>query len=319
MSSRIGIIIYPEEVSEYWYNLLADSGLNVIAIHPKGGVKAAESLSSMLEFLKTDTFLSFAEKVTNKGFDLEYEFHAMSWLLNRDLFSRHKDWFRMNEDGERVNDFNMCVSNQDALEYIRERAAELAGQLIFSSDRYFFWTDDVKEICHCPKCRGLTPSDQAMIFYNNVLSGIRMVNKNATHCYLAYLDAIAAPKNVQPADGIFLEYAPIMRDSNVAINDPGCEKNLEQIQHIDSLMEVFGSKNSQVLEYWMDNSRFCDWKLPYKKLQLNEEILRSDVAFYKSKGFESITSFGCFLGEDYSKEFGIPPVKNYGKILCEYY
>ncbi len=65
----------------------------------------------------------------------------------------------------------------------------------------------------------------------------------------------------------------------------------------------------------MDNSRFCGWKLPYKKLKLNEEVLRQDVQFYKSKGFETLTSFGCFLGEDYAREFGLPPVKEYCEIL----
>ena len=315
LSHKRGILIHPEEVGNYWADILIDSGLNLVGIHPRGGVKAAETLNNMLEFVKTDAFLEFARRMRSNGIELEYEFHALSWLLNRELYSTHKDWFRMNEEGERVNDFNMCASNNDALEYVAERSVELAQKLPFTTDRYFFWIDDVRATCHCRKCKELTPSDQAMIIYNHILAGIRTSNKNATHCYLAYVDTMLPPRNIDPCEGIFLEYAPILRDSDLPINDTNCEKNREQVQHIDGLMKVFGAKNSQVLEYWMDNSRFCGWKLPYKKLKLNEEVLRQDVQFYKSKGFETLTSFGCFLGEDYAREFGLPPVKEYCEIL----
>ncbi|NLC68135.1 MAG: DUF4838 domain-containing protein, partial [Clostridiaceae bacterium] len=227
MAKKRGILIHPEEVGNYRADILVESDLNLVAIHPKGGVKAAETLNDMLEFVKTDTFLEFAEKVRNKGIELEYEFHALSWLLDRKLYYTHKDWFRMNKDGEQVHDFNMCVSSRDALELIAERAAELALKLPFNTDRYFFWIDDVKAFCQCPHCKVLTPSDQAMIIYNHILKGIKTVNKNASHCYLAYLDTIAAPKNVSPDAGIFLEYAPILRDSNLLINDENCVKNWE--------------------------------------------------------------------------------------------
>lgn len=315
MISKRGILIHPEEVGDYWAEILVESDLNLVAIHPKGGAAASDTLSDMLEFVKTDAFLSFAEKVRGKGIALEYEFHALSWLLDRNLYDTRKDWFRMNEEGERVNDYNMCPSNPDALEYIAERSALLAQKLPYNTDRYFFWVDDAKAFCHCSQCKGLTPSDQAMIIYNHILSGIKTVNKDATQSYLAYLDAIAPPVNVRPEEGIFLEYAPFLRDSSLPINDPNCKENQDQVRHIDGLIQVFGAKNSQVLEYWMDNSRFCGWKLPYKKLKLDEEVLRKDVQHYRTKGFESLTSFGCFLGEDYAREFGVPPVKRYSEIL----
>jgi len=34
-----------------------------------------------------------------------------------------------------------------------------------------------------------------------------------------------------------------------------------------------------------------------------------------SKGFSSATSFACYLGEDYAKEFGIPPIREYAQAL----
>lgn len=69
MAKKRGILIHPEEVGNYRADILVESDLNLVAIHPKGGVKAAETLNDMLEFVKTDTFLEFAEKVRNKGIE----------------------------------------------------------------------------------------------------------------------------------------------------------------------------------------------------------------------------------------------------------
>ena len=48
---------------------------------------------------------------------------------------------------------------------------------------------------------------------------------------------------------------------------------------------------------------------------LDEAVMQEDVKAYRSMGFESITSFGCYLGADYRELWGEPPVKRYGEIL----
>ncbi len=85
----------------------------------------------------------------------------MLYLLPADEFETHPEWFRMTEEGERTPDFNLCASNEEALDYFAEQAAALAKKLYRNSDRYFLWLDDVKNSsCHCPQCQKLTPSDQ---------------------------------------------------------------------------------------------------------------------------------------------------------------
>ena len=37
MISKRGILIHPEEVGDYWAEILVESDLNLVAIHPKGG------------------------------------------------------------------------------------------------------------------------------------------------------------------------------------------------------------------------------------------------------------------------------------------
>lgn len=70
-----------------------------------------------------------------------------------------------------------------------------------------------------------------------------------------------------------------------------------------------------MLEYWVDNSRFSNWTKPPQHMALNEAVMAQDVAFYKEMGFESLTSFACYLGDDYVALHGEPPIRRYGEIL----
>ena len=316
-----GIIIHNHEISPYWLARLRetrDAGvpLDVLALHPVGGKNATDSLSGLIEQVKTPAFRDFYEQVHQMGMTLEYEMHTLSWLMPRAEFASHPHWFRQNEAGERTPDANMCASCEDALSYLEERTALLAGLLPQQGNRYFYWVDDVANAsCHCPRCREMTKSDQAMTIINRMLRGLRRVNPRATLCYLAYIDIITPPTHVRPDPGIFLEYAPIHRDLSRPIGDPSCEKNADEAQHLRPLLDYFGTDGAQVLEYWMDNSLNCRWKLPYRKLPFYPDVIEADAAYYRSLGFAHLTCFGCFLGEDYAAEFGNPPVVEYSRCL----
>jgi len=56
MFTQRGLLIYPEEVGPYWCDLLLESGLNLVGIHPAGGAKAAHSLDRLLDFVQTLCF-----------------------------------------------------------------------------------------------------------------------------------------------------------------------------------------------------------------------------------------------------------------------
>lgn len=311
-----GIIIHPDELTEQMIELLKNSNLNVLGIHPTGGRTAAQSLENLLALLRTPDFQNKLNQVREMGFAVDYEVHALSWLVPRELYTAHTDWFRMDEEGKRVNDFNMCPSNPEALEYLKMRATELANILRSDSGRYYFWVDDVKGTrCHCENCRKLNASDQALILYNTILEGIRCVDKEAKQCFLAYEETMEVPSSVKPNEGIFLEYAPMWRDTLIPMNDNTCEKNKEYCDYIQPLLEYFGRQDSQVLEYWLDNSLFSKWKKPAKEIHICEETIRKDIQFYKEQEFEYITTFGCFLSDDYMEDYGIPPIKEYGKCF----
>ena len=311
-----GIIVHPEELTREWIDRMADAGLNALGLHPVGGVHADQSLQRAIDLHALPESRALRAAAALRGISVEYEAHAMAWLLPRHLFDRHPDWFRMDEKGERTADFNLCASNPDALDYVSQRTALLASLLETGSSKYYFWADDVSGYaCHCPACRALTASDQQMRLVNAMLRGLRMYDKAAKLCYLAYVDALEAPKKVAPLDGVFLEYAPIRRNHHRPLNDPDCAENRREAQPLRDLIAFFGAKDARVLDYWMDNSLFSGWKKPPKPFALDEETMRRDLDFYASLGFESVTAFGCYLGPDYQALYGEPPLKGYGALL----
>ncbi|MBQ4089911.1 MAG: DUF4838 domain-containing protein [Clostridia bacterium] len=314
---RRGILVHPEDLTRDWITRTARAGINTLGLHPAGGRLAHETLQQAIDMHATPFMRDLRSYAADMGINVEYEAHAMAWLLPRHLFARHPDWFRMNESGERVADFNMCASNTAALTYVAERTAILASLTDTGARKYYFWTDDVCGYsCCCPECRGLTPSDQQLRIVNAMLRGLKTYDSAAKLCYLAYHDALAAPENVMPLEGVFLEYAPISRDHHRPIFAPDCPENADQSAPLPALIDYFGKSGARVLDYWMDNSLFSNWKRPPKPFALDESVMRADVAFYKNLGFEEITSFGCFLGPDYDALYGKADLDTYGRILA---
>ena len=316
MLKERGIIIHPQECGDYFASRLEETHLNVLGVHPEGGTAAHASMENCIKMLETDEWRHFRRHMDKAGIAVEFEMHALSWILNRSLFDKHKEWFRMNEDGVRVPEFNCCASNPDVIDYIRERSAKLARIFHPDTDKYYFWIDDVASAsCQCEKCRALSPSDQALTLYNAIADGLSSVNSRAKQSYLAYYATLPVPTNVKKRDNVFLEFAPLARDFDVSLFDESREKNYSQVKTLPALLDFFGRDDAKVLEYWMDNSLFSGWKKPPKELHFNAKTCEADVNRYKELGFTSITSFGCFLGEDYRDLYGDADLSEYDRIL----
>lgn len=317
MIERRGIVIHPHELDDAWLNRCLDLRLNVLGLHPVGGLDADRSLRAMLDDLKH--LQPLIDKARRMGICVEYEMHALSYLMPKTLFDKHPEWFCMDAEGVRTKkSFNICASNPEGLAMLTENARRLAELLPSDDHLYYFWLDDVSNgACHCEHCSRLTPSDQQMILVNAMLKGIRQADPEGCIAYLAYLDTLEPPAHVKPDEGVFLEYAPIRRSCDHAINDPTCEKNVIERAPLEKLLDVFGTKNAKVLDYWTDNSLFSGWKYPPRPFVLNAEVMRKDVAFYRQLGFSSITAFGCYLGKEYVDLYGAPELNAYGKNLID--
>lgn len=318
--STRGILVHPEDLTLDWLDWMSAANLNALGLHPVGGNESHNSMLHAIDWhTLPETRALFAE-AARRGISVEYEAHSMGWLLPRHLFSLHPEWFRMNERGERTPDFNFCVSHPDALAYVAERAALLAQLLPTGSSKYYFWLDDVSGgACHCPECRQLSASDQQLRAVNAMLAGLRRVDPQAQLCYIAYHETLAVPRCTEPADGVFLEYAPFRRDHNRPLNDHACEKNVLETASLKDLLSFFGKKNARALDYWMDNSLFSGWTKPPKPFSLDEAVMQRDCEYYAALGIEHVTSFGCYLGPDYQRLHGVPTLEGYGRILSTEY
>jgi hypothetical protein len=72
-----------------------------------------------------------------------------------------------------------------------------------------------------------------------------------------------------------------------------------------------------VLEYWYDNSLFSNWKKPPKKFVLDEGGMLCDIAEYKKAGFNFISTFACYLGEDYQSLHGDIDIIPFSKAVLD--
>jgi hypothetical protein len=249
--------------------------------------------------------------------EVEYELHAMKELLPRRLFERNPEFFRMDERGRRQPDANLCVHSPAALDLAAENAVAIARTLRPTTGRYFYWGDDGKPWCRCPRCRELSDSDQATLLENHLLGALRGHDPRASLAHLAYLNSLSPPTRVKPESGVFLEYAPIKRRYDLPYEEQSEPGQPDALAALDDNLAVFPAGTAQVLEYWLDVSRFSKWRRPAVRLPWRRDVLEADLATYASRGIRHVTSFAVYVDADYRRRYGEPEfIREYGEALA---
>ncbi len=311
-----GIVILYDDFSPIWLDWMHQGGLNVLGLHglPDNHTSNVDE-DAFLQWVQKEENRSLVKQFEADGITVEYELHVASWLLPRSYFEQHPTWFRMDREGKRTNDFNFCPSSAEALAVVRENAFHLAEILQQKSHNYYFWLDDKPDTsCHCTDCRTLSGADQNLLIMNEILKGLRRYDPEARLAYLAYSDALSTPQ-IRPAEGIFLEFAPMHRDHTKPITDAADPRNITYARLLLQLADRFDLSQAHILEYWLDNALYSDYQKPPVKVPFEETVMERDVAFYRSLGIDFITSFGAFLNEEYQALHGTPPIRRYGEIL----
>jgi hypothetical protein len=96
-----------------WIDFSAKARLNRIAFHYTW---PARNWYSILQS-------QFLPELKKRDMEIEVAGHFLSTFLLRTLFTVHPDWFRMNEQRKRINDYNLNPFNQGALDFwLRERS-----------------------------------------------------------------------------------------------------------------------------------------------------------------------------------------------------
>ena len=306
-----GVVLTPEDFSlADWPERADRANLTTIAIHHQHSPKA------IIEWVKTDAGQQVLAKCRKLGLQVEYELHAMKELLPRTLFARAPERFRMNEKGERTPDANCCVHSQRGLDTIAENALWIARELNPTTARYFFWGDDGLPWCQCPRCKELSPSDQAVVVENHICKAFKTAFARYRVAHLAYDNTLSPPRKVKPDPGLFLEYAPIHRGYDVPYEKQD-GKQADGLSALDANLEVFPKDTAQVLEYWLDVSRFSKWKKPAVRLPWKQDVFAADVDTYRKRGIRHITTFAVWVDAEYRQRFGEPEfIAEYGQGLA---
>ncbi len=312
--AKRGIVLYPSDLTSFgcktWVEMAHDAGLNVIGLHSDTRLETLPKLKAFLESENGTVFLAECEKYK---IEVEYEQHILRELLPRDLFDEHPEFFRVDKEGKRNGDYNMCFTSKEAMEIVKKNAVEMAHWIRPTSHRYFFWTDDVQLYCNCPECGQYSPSEQVLLYENAVLEALKEYDSEATVAHLAYVETIVPPKKVKPLPGVFLEFAPIQRDYTKPLD-------AKLVTHLKNNLEIFPPETAHILEYWLDVSMFSGWNRDnLVKVSCTKEQCRRDVELYERLGIKSITTFGAWINKVYEENFGEEYsrkiVREYGEAL----
>lgn len=303
-----GVVLVPDDLSlADWPERAARAGLTTVALHHGTSPKA------VADCMASPVGSEFLAKCARLGLHVEYELHAMGELLPRNLFQTDRSLFRMNEKGERTPDANLCVHSARALEIVAANALRLAAQIPPTTSRYFFWGDDGLPWCRCPECRGFSESDQALLLENHLVRELRRFDPAAQLAHLAYANSLAAPKRVKPERGVFLEFAPIDRRYDMPYARQTAADAPHPLRALEENLRVFPADTAQVLEYWLDVSRFSQWKRPAVKLPWRPDVLTADLKSYAQLGIQHVTTFAVWIDADYRRRFGDPAaIQEYG-------
>ena len=305
-----------------WGEVSNPQVLDYIDIASKNGIN---TFSIYNADRSSEPWKKFFNRARKEGIDFEFEEHMMTFLLPRDLFETHPEYFRMDKKGNRVKDANGCPSSKACLEVVKENAKDIARRYSPTNDKYYFWMDDGGGICHCPACKFLNASDQALLFENAIIEAVKEINPDAKVAHLCYHETLTAPKSVKPHEDIFLEFAPFFRNWSYPLTNLTAKgrTGITHKKYLDSLKEnlkIFPVETAQVLEYWMDDSLFSEWKpdnlveVPWKP-----EVFQSDLQTYASYGIRHIMCYCAYVGPDYVRKFGFPTfLEEYGQGLLNY-
>ena len=311
-----------------WTDVAKRTKLDYIDIAKRTGLN---TFSIYNADMRSDVWKAYTGECARNGIDIEFEEHMLGWLLPRDLYNQgfdsdgtnFNDYYRMNDRGVRVNDVNGCPSCQAALDTIRQRAHFIADHYRSTNNKYYCWLDDGGDICHCPKCKDLNPADQALMFENVIIKGLRDVNPDATLAHLAYFNTVEAPRKVKPEEGIFLEFAPIDRSRPLTDSFASGKDGRTHGQYVKALednLKVFPVETAQVLEYWLDCSLYSNWdETNLKEVPWNQKNFEADVDLYASHGIRYVTTYTSYISAAYVAKFGYPDcIDKYATYLRDY-
>jgi hypothetical protein len=223
-------------------------------------------------------------ELRKRDMEIEVAGHFLSTFLPRTLLTEHPNWFRMNEQGKRVNDYNLNPFSHQALDYLASGAIPYLLKMPEAS-LFHLWADDIEGggWSSEPGKEGYTPSDQALLVSNYLVKKLRGKLPSAQLAYLAYHDTVYPPRLVKPEPGLVYFYAPRERCYAHALNDLKCDLNRKYAAALENGLPTFGSARAEVFEYYVDEILYEN--MPNPPLA---EVLTADLQYYHKLGIPAV-------------------------------
>lgn len=154
--------------------------------------------------------------------------HSLQWIITRDMFTEHPEYFGCDDKGNRSMNRQPCLSNEDVFNLTVKFAKNFFSQYntIFSVSQ-----NDGMSFCQCDKCKafnkahGNTDSASMIDFVNRVAAAVREDYPDARFETLAYQDSLTPPKNLSIADGVVIRMCPINGCVLHDFGDLSCREN----------------------------------------------------------------------------------------------
>ncbi len=154
--------------------------------------------------------------------------HTLQWIITRDMFEAHPEYFGCDDKGNRSMNRQPCLSNDDVFRLTVNFAKNFFSQYntIFSVSQ-----NDGMSFCQCDKCKafnkahGNTDSASMINFVNKVAAAVREEYPNARFETLAYQDTLTPPENLEIADGVVIRMCPINGCVLHDFGDFSCREN----------------------------------------------------------------------------------------------
>lgn len=216
--------------------------------------------------------------------------HMMQWIITRDMFDSHPEYFGCDDKGNRSTNRQPCFSNDDVFRLTVDFANNFFAQYdtIFSVSQ-----NDGMSFCRCDKCRafneahGGTDSASMINFVNRVAEEVRKTHPDARFETLAYQDTLTPPENLEIADGVVIRMCPINGCVLHDFGDPSCRENAKFDKALRGWAELTDS-----IYMWNYSTDFQY----YYALFPNITTLQKRYQYFRDNNVISVFDNGC--GED---------------------
>lgn len=217
--------------------------------------------------------------------------HSLQWIITRDMFDSHPEYFGCDDKGNRSVNRQPCLSNEDVLNI----TVKFAEDNFFSQYNNIFSVsqNDGMSFCQCEKCKafnkahGGTDAASMINFVNKVAEKVREKYPNARFETLAYQDTLTPPENLEIADGVVIRMCPINGCVLHDFGDPLCREN----KKFDKALKGW-AKLTDSIYMWNYSTDFQY----YYALFPNITTLQKRYQYFRDNNVVSVFDNGC--GED---------------------